>query len=126
MRLRHPGDQIDYSAFPILKLLGHAGPMRLSALANDLQLDASTVSRHARQLEDRGLLLRTDDPDDGRASRVAVSDQGAACLEQGFASRRAMITAALDGWTQEERDTLRDLLHRLVRDLPDPDTQENS
>src|SRR3954463_8251829 len=68
LRQRQPGDAIDYSAFPLLKLLSHQGPMRLSALASVLGLDASTVSRHARQLEDRGLLERTGDPDDGRAS----------------------------------------------------------
>src|ERR671920_2170119 len=62
MRQRQPGDVIDYSAFPILKLLSHQGPMRLSSLAQVLGLDASTVSRHARQLEDRGLLERTGDP----------------------------------------------------------------
>ena len=117
MRQRQPGDTIDYSAFPILKLLTHQGPMRLSALAQVLGLDASTVSRHARQLEDRGLLERTDDPDDGRASRVAVSEHGSACLAHGFESRRQVITSALAEWTDEERETLRLLLHRLVQGL---------
>jgi DNA-binding MarR family transcriptional regulator len=120
MRQRHPGDEIDYSAFPILKLLSHQGPMRLSALAGALGLDASTVSRHARQLEDRGLLARTDDPDDGRASRVAVSERGNAALARGFETRRALITSALDGWSDAERETLRTLLHRLVQDLMTP------
>src|SRR4051795_1568540 len=116
LRQRQPGDAIDYSAFPLLKLLSHQGPMRLSALAAVIGLDASTVSRHARQLEDRGLLERTDDPDDrrasrtppqlkargllgrtaapddGRPSRIAVSAQGSACLAQGFETRRQLIT----------------------------------
>jgi DNA-binding MarR family transcriptional regulator len=117
MRQRQPGDEIDYSAFPLLKLLSHQGPMRLSALAAVLGLDASTVSRHARQLEDRGLLERTLDPDDRRASRVAVSEQGNACLAKGFETRKQLMTHALDGWTDEERDTLRELLHRLVQTL---------
>jgi DNA-binding MarR family transcriptional regulator len=103
LRQRQPGDAIDYSAFPLLKLLSHQGPMRLSALAAVIGLDASTVSRHARQLEDRGLLERTDDPDDRRASRIAVSAQGSACLAQGFETRRQLITHALDGWTDVER-----------------------
>ena len=127
LRQRQPGDAIEYSAFPILKLLSHQGPMRLSALAAVLGLDASTVSRHARQLEDRGLLERTGDPDDGRASRVAVSTQGAACLAQGFETRRRLLTHALDDWTDEERETLRTLLHRLVRNVttqPAPDDQQ--
>jgi DNA-binding MarR family transcriptional regulator len=113
MRQRQPGDEIDFSAFPILKLLSHQGPMRLSALAAVLGLDASTVSRHARQLEDRGLLERTGDPDDGRASRVTVSAQGSACLAHAFAKRREALGRALEGWTDEERETLRVLLHRL-------------
>ena len=117
MRQRQPGDEIDYSAFPLLKLLSHQGPMRLSGLAAVLGLDASTVSRHARQLEDRGLLERTEDPDDGRASRVAISERGNACLAKGFETRKQLITHALDGWTDEERDTLRELLHRLVQTL---------
>jgi len=117
MRQRQPGDALDYSAFPILKLLTHQGPMRLSAVASVLGLDASTVSRHVRQLEDRGLLERTDDPDDRRASRVAVSEHGSACLAAAFETRRHLITDALDGWTDQERDTLRLLLHRLVESL---------
>jgi DNA-binding MarR family transcriptional regulator len=123
MRQRHPGDAIDYSALPLLKLLTHQGPMRLSTIAHVLGLDASTVSRHARQLEDGGLLERTGDPDDRRASRLAVSEHGNACLAKGFETRRGVIACALEDWTDEERETLRLLLHRLVVSLltgPDP------
>ena len=117
LRQRQPGDAIDYSAFPILKLLTHQGPMRLSNIAGVLGLDASTVSRHVRQLEERGLLGRTGDPDDGRASRVAVSEHGHTCLAQGFETRKHLITNALDGFSEAERDSLRGLLHRLVENL---------
>ncbi len=127
LRKRQPGDLMDYSAFPILKLLTHQGPMRLSAMAEVLGLDASTVSRHARQLEDNGLLERTDDPDDRRASRLTVSEHGNECLAQGFETRRRLIATALDGWTDEERDTLRLLLHRLVQNLlPHPDQEASA
>jgi len=134
MRQRQPGDVLDYSAFPILKLLTHQGPMRLSALAQVLGLDASTVSRHAKQLEDRGLLERTEDPDDGRASRVTVSEHGNTCLAQAFETRRHVISSALDDFSEDERETLRALLGRLVQTLmtsgdagtDSNDTQEHS
>jgi DNA-binding MarR family transcriptional regulator len=118
-RLRHrfPGDEIDFASLPLLKALHHHGAMRVSALATALDLDASTVSRHVKALEDRGLLERTGDPDDGRASRVAVSADGTACLEKAGAKRRAMIAQALSGWTDADRETLRVLLHRLSLDL---------
>jgi DNA-binding MarR family transcriptional regulator len=119
LRHRIPGEEIDFSALPLLKTLHHHGPMRVSALAEALDLDASTVSRHAKGLEDRGLLARTEDPDDGRASRVAVSDHGQACLDKGSAVRRSIIASAMTGWSEEDRETLRVLLHRLATDLAD-------
>ena len=117
LRQRQPGDVVDYSAFPLLKLLTHQGPMRLSTVAAVLGLDASTVSRHVRQLEERGLVERTGDPDDGRASRVAVSELGDTCLAQGFDTRRHLITAALHGFSAADRESLRGLLQRLVENL---------
>ena len=120
LRQRQPGDVIDYSSLPILKLLCHQGPSRLSAVAQVLGLDASTVSRHVKQLEDRGLLERTEDPDDRRASRVDVSDLGRSTLADAFALRRQMITAALDDWSPEEQDALRSLVGKLVDSLTGP------
>ena len=62
---------------------------------------------------------RTGDPDDGRASRVGVSEHGTACLEKGAAVRRALIAQAMAGWSDDDRETLRTLLHRLSSDLVD-------
>jgi len=120
MRHRAPGDQVDFSALPLLKTLAHQGPMRLTALAAELSVDASTVSRQVRQLEDRGLLERSEDPDDGRASRVAVSAHGRSCLEEGAQARRAIITDALQGWGGDDREQLRLLLTRFLTDLVAP------
>ena len=117
MRQRMPGDQMDFTTMPLLKVLAHQGPMRLSELAAVVDLDASTISRHARHLEDQGLLERAEDPDDRRASRVAVSAQGHGCLEHSFALRRDLVAQAMSGWSQPERDTLRDLMQRLHDDL---------
>lgn len=125
MRHRFPGDQVEFSALPVLVTLLHQGPMRLSTLAAELGLDASTVSRHARHLGDRGFLERTDDPDDGRANRVAVSAAGASCLEQGAAARRAMIAQVLDQWADADREQLRALLTRFHTDLASTPTSQD-
>src|SRR3954471_2621898 len=117
LRQKQPGDAVDFSAFPILKLLRHQGPMRVSTLAQVLGLDASTVSRHVKQLEDRGLLERAEDPDDRRASQVTLSEKGSTCLEAGFAARRGVVSHALEELSTEERDTLRDLVARVVEAL---------
>ncbi|HSV41590.1 MAG TPA: MarR family transcriptional regulator [Nocardioidaceae bacterium] len=115
MRQRLPEDTLDFSVVPVLKTLGTCGPMRLSSLAEALELDASTVSRHVKQLEDRGFLGRTTDPDDGRASRIEVTDAGREAFTQHIGRRRDIVAAALEDWDDADRDSLRALLDRLNR-----------
>lgn len=122
LRQRTAGD-IDFSTFILLKTVAHLGPMRLSALAAELSLDASTVSRHVKSLEDAGLLERTSDPDDGRAFQVALSDEGAARIEAAGARRRELIGSLLADWDDQDREDMRRLLHQLTLSL---DTQEHT
>ena len=117
MRARLPGEELDFAAILLLKALLHGGPMRLSALAASLDLDASTVSRQVRHLEDRGLLERTSDPDDGRASRIALSEEGRVRLEAGGQRRRAFVAQLLEDWPADDREQLRLLLNRLLDNL---------
>jgi DNA-binding MarR family transcriptional regulator len=117
MRSGFPGEDLDFSAYLLLKTLLHGGPMRLSAVAGHLDLDASTVSRQVRHLEERGLVQRACDPDDGRASRIALTDEGAVRLEAGAERRRTFVTELLGDWAPDDRDQLRLLLTRLLDSL---------
>jgi DNA-binding MarR family transcriptional regulator len=126
LRQRLPGDEVDFSAIPLMKVLHHEGPTRLSVLAEHLELDASTVSRHAKHLEDRGMVQRACDPDDGRASRVALSEQGRRCLADGAARRRALIAEAMKDWSPADREQLQVLLTRLRTDLTSTPTPQES
>lgn len=117
MRQRLPGEELEFSLIALLKTLAHRGALRLTDLAGDLDLDASTVSRHVRTLEERGLVARTTDPDDGRATRLALTDEGRERLEAGASRRRALIAELLEDWTPEDRETLRRLLTRLADDV---------
>ncbi len=122
-RMRQPmaGEEIDFHSYVLLKTVAHQGPMRLSAIAAVLDLDASTVSRHVKSLEDRALLDRTTDPDDGRASQVAVSAHGHASIEAGGKRRRELVGSLVADWTDQDREDLRRLLHRLSLALENQD-----
>lgn len=117
MRQRLPGEELEFTAIVLLKTLHHQGPLRLSALASLLEVDASTVSRQVRHLEERGIVERTDDPDDGRAFRIALSQEGRVRLESGAQRRRDFVARLLDSWPAEDRERLRVLLNRLNDDL---------
>ena len=117
MRQRLPGEELEFSLIALMKALAHRGALRLTDLAGVLDLDASTVSRHVRTLEERGLVTRTTDPDDGRATRLALTDEGRERLEAGASRRRALIAELLEDWSPEDRETLRRLLTRLADDV---------
>ncbi len=122
MRQRMPGEELDFGTILLLKVLAHA-PLRLTDLAAAVELDASTVSRQVRHLEDRGLLERTGDPDDRRASLIALSPEGRTRLEAGAQRRRELVGRLLADWPADDREQLRVLLNRLLDRL---DPQETS
>jgi DNA-binding MarR family transcriptional regulator len=59
------------------------------------------------------MLERTVDPEDGRASRIAVTAQGLRALEDGAERRRVLIGEVLADWDDPDREALRILLNRL-------------
>jgi DNA-binding MarR family transcriptional regulator len=107
----------DPAALHIIHMVHEHGPLRLTALAEIALLDASTVSRHVSALQAAGHLARTGDPDDRRASRIAVTDSGEALLRDALAARGRVLDAALDGWPPADRETLATLLQRLGEDM---------
>ena len=74
---QHP--QVDPMAYPLLFNL-KAGPLRVSALAEAVHSDVSTVSRQVSTLVDLGFVTRGPDPDDGRAQALSLTDEGDALL----------------------------------------------
>jgi DNA-binding MarR family transcriptional regulator len=97
------------------------GRVRVTDLATAVELDPSTVSRQVRHLEERGLVERTDDPDDRRAYRIRLSGEGRSRLDAG-ARRRAFVGDLLGSWRTEDREQLRLLLNRLLDELDHQET----
>jgi DNA-binding MarR family transcriptional regulator len=73
-------DGMTPSRLAALAVLQTAGPMRVGALAERAGISAPTTSRLVDCLEERGLIVRTSDPDDHRAIRVSLSPEGEAAL----------------------------------------------
>ena len=101
-------------------LLGHVerlAPVRATDLADHVALDVSTISRHLRGLEDAGLLTRSPDPDDKRASLLSLTDEGRVALDHAVRARTALLEGATAAWPAEDVADLTLLLARLAHDL---------
>ncbi len=117
LRQRLPGDEIDPSLIGALRLLAESPAVRPSALAERLQVDASTVSRQIRALEVAGLAQAGSDADDGRARLVAITDEGRATAAALLARRHALLAEVLAHWPAQDRQLLGALLARFNSDL---------
>ena len=104
----------DLAALVLLFPLQRLGPLRQSALAEQVHADPSTVSRHVALLVERGLVLRAADESDGRASRLVLTDAGRAQLDQLRAERVAYLRTVTADWTDDELDTFTTLFDRLL------------
>ena len=101
--------------FPLTRL----GPLRQGALAEVVHADPSTVSRHVTLLVDRGRVRRVADEQDGRASRLVVTAEGQAVLDQLRDERNAHLAAVTADWEPDELAGFTAALQRFVQDLTD-------
>lgn len=101
----------------VLFVLHDLGPQRVSALAEHLATDPSTTSRQTAELVRRELLERLPDPDDGRASLLAVTAAGHEVVVSMRAKRQELLGRAVEDWTDAEVDDLTRSLDRFTDGL---------
>jgi DNA-binding MarR family transcriptional regulator len=117
LRSRIGASDLDPSSVFVLHHVAEKAPLRLSELARCIRLDSSTVSRQVKNLEDLGYLERSGDPDDRRASRVRLTDQGRAVLDGAMRARAALVDSATADWSVQDRDQLTTLMTRLMESV---------
>jgi DNA-binding MarR family transcriptional regulator len=87
---------------------------RVSDLAAELRDSLPTVARLVQQLQAKGLVERTPDETDGRASIVRLSPLGLKLDRAMRMERQDHITLCLEDWTDEQLAELLPLLERLT------------
>ena len=114
-------DGVEVTSYPVLFVVAGAGTVRVSELATTLHSDISTVSRQVSALVTAGLLEKSADPSDGRASVVSLSEQGRGALARIQDSRSRWFQGLISEWdspeTAEFLSRLRHLGDRLDANL---------
>ena len=107
---------VDWSAQVLLRRLARRGPMRASDLAGWLHADPSTVSRQVAALVRAGLLERRADPEDGRASILALTPKADELVAAHEDRRAEHFAALLAGWSRDDLTRFAELLARFTAD----------
>jgi DNA-binding MarR family transcriptional regulator len=91
----YAGAQLETSAFRILWRLEERGPLTLRELADQLQLDQSTINRQVASATAHGLVERFEEP--GNASRpVRPTEAGRAAYDHDGRLRAAPLARAIE------------------------------
>lgn len=95
----HPS--VDAASYPLLFNLA-VEPRRVSALAECVHSDISTVSRQVSHLVGLGFAEKVTDPDDGRAQVITLTSEGGDLLERLKYQRAEWFRSMLQDWPAEE------------------------
>lgn len=114
--LAKSGETLDQQSHQSLRHLLAWGPMRPTTLAEALGTGASHVSKIVRRLEDDGLVERSTDPVDRRATLVRLTSAGEEAARGVYALGDRMIAEVLDGWSAADIRRYTALTERFVTD----------
>jgi DNA-binding MarR family transcriptional regulator len=104
--------------FRLLSTLDAADhPLSVTELAAAIGVDQPRASRLVQAAVEEGLVAREADPDDARRTRIRLTDEGRTAVRSASSNRRRAIEAALDGFSDDEREQFAMLLARFVGGL---------
>ncbi|MEV5485169.1 MULTISPECIES: MarR family winged helix-turn-helix transcriptional regulator [Streptomyces] len=108
------GEAVDDLTYPVLSGLARAGACSAADLGREIGLDRTTVTRRADRLEQAGLLQRRPDPADGRATLLALTEQGHNIVSVTRQRLAAGIESSLATWPQADAQAFARRLRRFV------------
>ena len=105
--------QLNLQMWRVLAALWHADSQRLGDLAQNTDIEVSTLSRLIGSMQSQGHVSRVRSGADARAVTVTLTKQGRSLTERLIPIALRYEAAALQGFTHQEAELLRDLLERV-------------
>ena len=105
--------ELKISEWRIMAVLGEADARTQRELAELTLMDKVAVNRGCKVLEERQLIARKPNAQDGRSHHVALTDAGHEIYAQIMPLARDVEQQLLAPFVEQEREVLRDLLARL-------------
>ena len=121
--IRHLARGTSLTSRNVLAALAVEGPSRLTALATATGIAQPAMTQLVGRMDREGLVVRLIDPEDGRATLVAITDAGRALRAELHQSAYERMAELLDRLSADDQATLAlamrvamPLLEQLTRD----------
>ena len=122
-RIRSAGGGLSHGLLSALATVQKYGPIRLADLAHQEFVSAPSTTRLVAELEKRGLVSRTTDPDDGRAFLIETTNAGEAEILRARTARASMVATLMSTLSPEEVAAIEAALPAIERAI---ETDEHS
>ncbi|MDY0234770.1 MAG: MarR family transcriptional regulator [Gudongella sp.] len=103
----------------MLRLLYKKDGVPQTILARELVITPATASAMVKRLEKGGYVIRKRDAEDERVSNVYLTDKGRDISTQLRDVKDKMDELVFDGFSEEERKTMRSYLERALENMKD-------
>jgi DNA-binding MarR family transcriptional regulator len=132
LMVRHMSDRaaLSLTASMALDTLNREGPVRVTTLAAVAGIGQPSMTELVQRLERQGLVTRVDDPGDGRAALVTITNAGRELLDGQRRDRRDRVAGLLTALPAQDEATLTLAMHvalpivrRLIHDAHRSRTQ---
>jgi len=104
---------LNRSIYLLLLSIEKFGPISIKSLADQFQLDISTMSRQTSSLEAKGFIKRASDAKDARISLFEITTIGIEQLTEVKSERRLFYTEFLKDWSDEDKTQFTELLKKF-------------
>lgn len=108
---------ISQSRLEILRELFLAEEITQRALQKKVNIDHAAVTRHLKQLEENGMVIRRKNPEDNRFTYVQLTDEGKRKVAAYCEEKQQFISNVLKGFSEEESSKLLDILTRIRENI---------
>lgn len=104
---------VSQSRLELLHQLYQVDEISQKALQKEVNIDNAAITRHLKQLEVSGMILRRKNPSDNRITLVKLTDYGYQKISYYHEEKKRFVTSVLKDFSEEERELLFDMLNRI-------------
>jgi MarR family 2-MHQ and catechol resistance regulon transcriptional repressor len=104
---------LGWSDFAVLEALLHKGPLPVNTLGKKVLLTSGSITTAVDRLEAQRLVLRKQDPDDGRVFHVHLTARGRRLIRGAFEAHAKRLDRLAGALSPSERIVLVHLLKKL-------------
>lgn len=106
---------LTFNQFKVLEVLYHVGDLNVGSITKLTMSTPGNITVVVKNLKRDEWITAIKDPNDSRASILSITQKGKDIIEEVFPNHAKNLTKALDVLSDEELDTLYDLLNKVYR-----------